>query len=360
VAESDQDKPRPPEFAFQKAMANMLANQQKLTRWLDSSAAVRAAALRSIGSQSAAMSLGKVLADSAALRALGTRPDFVRRLVGTAIKLHGYQQQWAAQLHSPAMRAFLAQLREAERLSLQFPIVMSDVGWPPPPDASMALIRKAVDLHTASGRSAATEIEQLVLNHYDEEAVRAIAADWSTRLPCRRRHHILREAVEAHVDGRYYCSVAVLLAQCEGLIADGTGHLGTLSQRNYQRKVEALFAAGSISALQDAIDNAVTAFFTSQILVPFEHGKPIQSQLSRHAILHGADVEYGTPAGSLKAILLFDYFQAPFELAGLPKGGVFHTDECPSLRRTTGRMVFYRSHADALADQKRPCSICKP
>ena len=41
-----------------------------------------------------------------------------------------------------------------------------------------------------------------------------------------------------------------------------------------------------------------------------EHGKALQPDLSRHAILHGGDTNYGTELNALKVIMLIDYVQA--------------------------------------------------
>ncbi|HDX9646726.1 TPA: hypothetical protein ROY02_003029 [Bacillus cereus] len=56
-----------------------------------------------------------------------------------------------------------------------------------------------------------------------------------------------------------------------------------------------------------SFDKQIQTFYLNTILVGFEHGEPLQSKLSRNAILHGADVEYGTEENSLKSILIFDY-----------------------------------------------------
>ena len=60
-------------------------------------------------------------------------------------------------------------------------------------------------------------------------------------------------------------------------------------------------------------DEAFQRFINDIVLVHFEHGKAINSNLSRHAIMHGADKTYGNYLNSLKAILLFNAFlNSPF------------------------------------------------
>ena len=293
-------------------------------------------------------------------RQLPVHTAALRNTMATWKRIEDAQRSLVAGFQPPAMKAFLARLREDQRLSLQFPLAMTDVGWPPPPFAPMALVREAVALHAKSGQQAEKAIEQLVVDCYDAEAVEDIRQSWTERLPCRRRLHIVDEAIHAHLRGHYYCSIPVLLAQCEGLIADGTGHVGQMGGPAYKKHIENLFAAGTTIGLQDAIDRAVYDFFSTVVVAKFEHGKPVASSLSRHAIMHGGDIFYGTPAGSLKSVLLFDYFQSPFKFASIPGGHVYHTDACPRLVTSMGRLVFYRSQTDATADGKRACSVCHP
>ncbi|PEC09881.1 hypothetical protein CN567_22220 [Bacillus toyonensis] len=56
-----------------------------------------------------------------------------------------------------------------------------------------------------------------------------------------------------------------------------------------------------------SFDKQIQTFYLNTILIGFEHGESLKSKLSRNAILHGADLEYGTEENSLKSILIFDY-----------------------------------------------------
>ena len=55
-------------------------------------------------------------------------------------------------------------------------------------------------------------------------------------------------------------------------------------------------------------------FVSSEVFTGFEWGSPLTAALSRNAILHGADTNYGTEINSLKAIVLFDFIVFSFEL----------------------------------------------
>lgn len=265
-----------------------------------------------------------------------------------------------SQLRLPAVQGWIASLSEREALGLAFPPAMAQAGWPPPRQASLKLMREVVGLDAGGRPNAREAVDRVVVEHHPQEVVDAMLESWRERLPCRRRHHIVVEAIAAHRRGDYYCSVPVLLAQSEGLIADGTGHAGRMSGKALEKRIADVFHSQDASRVQSAVDEAVLRFFQSVVIVPFEHGKPVESTLSRHAIMHGGDVGYGTLAGSLKAILLFDYFQSPFRYASIPGKQVYHEDGCPRLRTSHGRMRFYRSADAATRRGKRPCLACKP
>lgn len=101
---------------------------------------------------------------------------------------------------------------------------------------------------------------------------------------------------------RLGASVPALLAQLEGLIADASSHAGRMNATAWR---EHMNEAASRDPL---VGTLVKRFVNAVLAAPFEHGAPITSPLSRHAILHGGDVDYGTLTNSRTAILLVDYF----------------------------------------------------
>ncbi|MFP3489612.1 hypothetical protein R0K20_18625, partial [Staphylococcus sp. SIMBA_130] len=55
-----------------------------------------------------------------------------------------------------------------------------------------------------------------------------------------------------------------------------------------------------------SFDQQVEKYYVDTILAEFTRGEEIKSDLSRHAILHGADTDYGTKVNSIKTILVLD------------------------------------------------------
>ncbi|MCB9593519.1 MAG: hypothetical protein H6719_12365 [Sandaracinaceae bacterium] len=117
-----------------------------------------------------------------------------------------------------------------------------------------------------------------------------------------RRFAVLSDGLDAHAARLFSASVPVLLAQLEGLIADISSHEGRMKAIEWRTHL-------SDVASQDALSGQLMQQFVSDVLAAtFEHGKAVTSPLSRHAILHGGDVGYGTETNSRTAILLVDYF----------------------------------------------------
>jgi uncharacterized protein (DUF924 family) len=131
-----------------------------------------------------------------------------------------------------------------------------------------------------------------------------------------------------------------------------------MSRGDYEKYVERLFSSGDSEQLSAAVDKAVVDFWISVLYVGFSHGGPINSQLSRHAIMHGGDVNYGSPAGSLKAILLLDLFQDAFRFTTVDGSPVYHAGDCVALAKAKGSVQFLKDEQEAIADGKRPCRRC--
>lgn len=210
------------------------------------------------------------------------------------------------------MSPVFAQLGEALRygeLSTRFCAIMLELGWPPPlglPASIMEEILHDYDEHGAG--VAGPKAERLLLEHYDAEVVGDMLGEWGQNPLLARRLTVLRQVVLAHQGCQYALSVPTILAQIEGLIADGFKHHGRMSVSDYKAYVEKLLES------ENAVmtDPMAKEFILKTVLVSFQHGEAIPSSLSRHAILHGADSEYGTATNSLKALLLFSYLAASF------------------------------------------------
>jgi hypothetical protein len=126
---------------------------------------------------------------------------------------------------------------------------------------------------------------------------------WSCNPQVVPRMGILRDALGAHADGKYSLSVPVLISQLEGLIATarGGGAMNFVQMKTH---------INTVVEDEHLMGEHVSAFVHSILLASFKHGANTSFDFSRHAILHGGDVSYGTEWNSIRAIALFDYIQS--------------------------------------------------
>lgn len=307
----------------------------------------------------------------------GGANDVMARLGGAAAlaasmgSTQGYlsriTSQYSAFLDSALFRS-LDWWRESLELATEFALVMSQLGWPPPRDLPPRLMRGIVDAFQQYDEEVdadelqrfALPVEGKVLEYYPEESVRGMLEDWRGRHLLARRFHILEAAIDAHCRGGYWLSVPVLLAQAEGIVADGFNHKGRMNASQYGAYRAELFEAGDDELTPAAVNDALVEFCASVVYVAFAHGEPLSSTLSRHAILHGGDVAYGTEASSLKLLLLIDSLQDNFKLTVLEGSDVYHNDDCLALVHSTARGRSYKTLDAVLAGGKRPCKRCCP
>jgi hypothetical protein len=247
-------------------------------------------------------------------------------------------------------KAVLAFARDSER----YRVTMLRLGWPPPLEIPVTLGRKLVKLWESE---AATEqdISAVIVEFYGSEELERLLRRWRQRRWLSRRMPILDDAVRAHARGEYNLSIPALLPQLEGALGDAFRHVGRLSSRDLERYTDELVRSDG-HPTGDSFLAAAREVYLNSILVPFHWGDPLPT-LSRHAILHGADTEYGTAENSLRAILLFDYVQAAVRFIGTVGGRAYHRPGCLILARTqTDRVVF--SSVSAARQRRRECSIC--
>lgn len=176
--------------------------------------------------------------------------------------------------------------------------MLTDLGWPLPGHLGAAWLDDVADLYHA-GRLTDEDVTDAFLSKYREHGLKDIRRDWEKDRLIASRLPILLDALTAHEEARYTLSVPVLLAQLEGLVAAAKRHKGRFTRRTLVEYLEPIKDKGS------RFQKIAARLAVETLWSDFYHGESIP-KLSRHAILHGADVHYGTAGNSLRAILYFD------------------------------------------------------
>ncbi|WP_242293860.1 hypothetical protein [Bacillus cereus group sp. BfR-BA-01381] len=185
----------------------------------------------------------------------------------------------------------------------EFKKVMMEMGYPPPDTMFPNEMAMVIEYRKKGKENIRKEFDEYIDNVYRKQDLEQMRDGWISAEWCKERWGILADAMDAYFLEKYSLIIPVLIIQAEGIIAQAKGHTGQMSGKQLQGHIEEILGDKSIKSFDDAI----TKFYKDTVLAKFAHGDLIDSFLSRHAILHGADVDYPTKQNALKTILLFDY-----------------------------------------------------
>ena len=146
-------------------------------------------------------------------------------------------------------------------------------------------------------------IDRSMLRSYTDSKVKIIFNSWREKTILCKRIHLIEDAIYAYENEKYSLSIPIFLSQVEGLIAEFYDHKGRMNGSIYKSYIKRTLNMDKDE--KEYKDKIMNAFFFKEILANFEHGDEI-SKFSRHAILHGGDVNYGTKINNLKIIISFD------------------------------------------------------
>jgi len=228
-------------------------------------------------------------------------------------------------------------------------------GWPPlmhAPVNSASRLR-----HYCNGMDLTKtqkEINESILGFYTPDRIRnEILKCWETKPFLSNRIHILRSSIEAHINSNYILSVPALLPQLEGIIAENFKHKGIMRGDVYRKYLKQIMPEE-----RTGFNRLFSKLIFEYILNNFEYGQPIVFDLNRHAILHGADVNYSNPTTSLKAILVIDFIIDQIKFVSLDGSNYYHNPECYIIIQSQEPRKVYSWESDAKADGKLPCKKC--
>ncbi len=198
-------------------------------------------------------------------------------------------------------------------------------------------------------------VDKMIVRYHTEDVLRkSILKGWEKRTCMRRRFHLLRPAVEAHIRGEYALSVPTILPQLEGTVAENFGHKGFMGSNKHKKYLKNLLRKSG----RENSEEVLLRFISDVILTRFQHGVPIISDLSRHAILHGGDIAYDNVCTSLKVILVLDLITSEFEFVALAGSSKYHKPGCSKLKYSKKERTFYTYDFQAESEGRLPCKFC--
>jgi hypothetical protein len=196
---------------------------------------------------------------------------------------------------------FAANLNEwhewIERAPEELRAALKDEAVLPHPRLSLPDLASVIAEFHKDGSAAA--VRRLYALHDELFGDEAFRLSLQSRWQASDRWVILEQVLRAHDLGLDGVSIPAALAQAEGIIAGAAGHSGKFYLRNFRDCLSKWRKTPSI-------DGPVLDHFQDSLFHKFEHGDALP-RFSRHAILHGADVAYGTKDKSLTALVWLDY-----------------------------------------------------
>jgi hypothetical protein len=199
------------------------------------------------------------------------------------------------------------ELEKVEDDIIQFKTIIVRLGYPPHEDMPVSDIRRIVADYNEFGEEYVKKyLDDLMFEIYDEKYLDDILLKWEQTKLLSSRISILRNVIKCHNQQMYNASIPTLLPQLEGIIVDAFQHKGELRGHHLGVYLKHLLIKPNEEESY-SFEDAIHIYYMQHILVHFEHGKEIRSEVSRHAILHGGLTNYGSRENSLKLILLFDF-----------------------------------------------------
>lgn len=235
-----------------------------------------------------------------------------------------------------------------------FAFALIDLNWPPLQDVYLDDMTIILQAYAEKGLDCRDLIDDYICSLYGDNELEETLEKWKNTRWLSNRIDILEPAVRAHQREDYPLVVPTLLPQIEGIIAYAFGHQGRMVQRHLEAYIKAIGAKDEVMSFSYTLRQ----FMLTSVLVGFEHGVEVNSSLSRHAILHGADTKYGSKVNSLKSILLFDFIQGSLACLGTEGGTLYHRPGCHILLNDSRKRISFGEVRYAKVLGLDPCKDC--
>jgi hypothetical protein len=162
----------------------------------------------------------------------------------------------------------------------------------------MEHLRESVLLHKTQGESAMNDAIRDYFNENDAALLVAMSEAWLSIPYLCDREQIIRDAVDAHKQGKFTLSIPALMPLAEGLAAEVRGDISTRAVQKLAAEWKSREAEVWAQEFYEAVEQVIYKFYL--------FGKDPAPYLNRHGILHGRVVHYATAANSTRVFLLID------------------------------------------------------
>lgn len=187
-----------------------------------------------------------------------------------------------------------------------FEQILSELNYPPIPDMNghhmKLLIRELNALE--DGEEKVELLDEYIVLRFDDTTLDYYVDLWKEYQWLGKRVDIINQIVKAHKQELYYLSVLAVFPQIEGILAEifpeKRNEKGDFTTKHLRQTFS------EILDVSDSLDQQWDNFYKENLLRGFQHNEPIE-YLSRHALAHGANFEYGTKVNSTKSLIILGY-----------------------------------------------------
>lgn len=183
----------------------------------------------------------------------------------------------------------------------EYIIVASEYEWVILDDMEITDVQTIVSIHNDNSYEFKEKIrlvDEIYLKYLTEEVINELFLDFMNNKRLNSMMNILGEIKFAYMNRKFYLCCVTLIPLIEGVVFD------TFEGEFYCRQDKL------IKRIKDLADNKLSSIvlniFESKLFSNFRYGQELESNISRHAILHGFDRDYGNEVTFLKLLLLFN------------------------------------------------------
>lgn len=239
-------------------------------------------------------------------------PPYIREIIPQSII---EQQKMSSKIINPyiteitkSFKKIADGIKETEEDIKTFKVAIVELGYPPHESIDMRRLRYIARDYRENGKEHVEKyIDKFMIWFYDSQMLNNISLEWEDIEHIKKRLPLLRNSIMAYNQGMYDLVVPSLLSQFEGIIVDGFKIKGYVNGAIISILLDYLLLKNRDYNSSLSFDDAIHKYYSEKILASFEHGASIKSDVSRNAILHGADTNFGKQTVALKVILLMDY-----------------------------------------------------
>jgi len=204
---------------------------------------------------------------------------------------------------------------------------LADYGWFIPPLISQKDKAFVEELHSlAIKKDDPDRATMELISWCDKTRAREIIEEACKLKVFDVRRKPLYEALEAYLQGKYYVAIPVFLAQSEGAFKEVLENAFGFSKLLFNAKsIEVydkltfvlLLEELALAYIFQSFGRAICEQFAARVITKHDwedlKAKFKRTPLSRHAILHGLDTNYGSQENAVKALFILDVVRSDFK-----------------------------------------------